>query len=246
MRKLLLSINLLFLFSNSLLTQTIIPANDPNIQYYGRWDMTDPNGPTHSWPGVYIYAVFQGTSIGIRTDDNFGYYNVFVDSIFVQVFHGNNSGINSYTLRSGLTDGTHTILLTVRGEDSWTKFGFYGFILDPGKSILPPPPRLARKIEFIGDSYTCASGNEWIDATAAPNDSYSNVYLGFGPLIARHYNAQYQMTSRGGIGLVLDYQGNYSNNLPSAFDRTLIYTGEPKWIFFSMDSKPGCYMLGSE
>ena len=221
----------LFLISQTLLSQNIIPANDPNIQYYGRWDMTDPTGPTHSWPGVYIYAVFQGTSIGIRTDDNFSYYNVFIDSTFVQVFHGNNSGINSYTLRSGLTDGTHTILLTVRGEDSWTKFGFYGFIVDAGKSLLPPPPRIARKIEFIGDSYTCASGNEWTDATAAPNDSYSNVYLGFGPVIARHYNAQYQMTSRGGIGLVLDYQGNYSNNLPSAFDRTLFYTSEPKWNF---------------
>jgi hypothetical protein len=232
MRKIFLSVIFLFLLSNTLLTQTIIPANDPNIQYYGRWDMTDPNGPTHSWPGVYIYAVFQGTSIGIRTDDNFSYYNVFVDSMFVQVFHGNSSGINSYTLRNGLTDGTHTILLTVRGENSWTKFGFYGFILDDGKSLLTPPPRLARKIEFIGDSYTCASGNEWTtDTTQTPDDSYTNIYLGFGPVIARNYNAQYQMTSRSGFGLVQDYQGNSANNLPSVFDRTLFYTGEPKWNF---------------
>ena len=29
-----------------------IPANDPNIQYYGRWDFSDPKAPTHSWGDV--------------------------------------------------------------------------------------------------------------------------------------------------------------------------------------------------
>jgi hypothetical protein len=220
------------LLPKTVLTQNIIPANDTCIQYYGRWDKTDPAGPTHSWPGVYIYAVFQGTSIGIRTDDNFSYYNVFIDSIFMQVFHGNLAGVNSYILHSGLPDGTHTILLTVRGENSWTKFGFYGFIIDNGRTLLPPPPKPARRIEFIGDSYTCASGNEWTDNnTAPPNDSYSNIYLGFGPIIARHYNAQYQMTSRSGIGLVHDYNGNVSENLPTYFNRTLFYTPDPQWNF---------------
>jgi hypothetical protein len=104
-------------------------------------------------------------------------------------------------------------------------------VLDDGMGLLPPPSKPIRKIEFLGDSYTSASGNEWTDASAAPNDSYTNIYLGFGPVIARHYNAQYQMTSRGGIGLVHDWQGNVVNNLPSYFDRTLFYSGEPKWNF---------------
>jgi len=43
-----------------------IPADDPNIQYYGRWDFSDPLAPSHSWPGVYIHARFEGSSIGVR------------------------------------------------------------------------------------------------------------------------------------------------------------------------------------
>jgi hypothetical protein len=219
------------IFHAMLVASTMVPANDPNIQYFGRWDFSNPLAPSHSWPGVYIYAEFQGTSIGIRTDDNACWYNIFIDTLPYPVFHGTTSGVTTYTLATGLSNSTHTILITKRGETSWTKFSFYGFVLDDGKSLLPPPPKPIRKIEFLGDSYTSASGNEWKDNTQAPDDSYTNVYLGFGPIIARHFNAQYMMTSRGGIGLVLDWQGNITDNLPGVYDRALYYSGEPKWDF---------------
>ena len=208
-----------------------IPADDPNIQYFGRWDFSDPKAPTHSWPGVYVYAVFEGTSIGIVTNDNFSYYNVFIDDTLFTKFHGNKSGTATYTLASGLLDGQHTILFTLRSETNWTKFTFNGFVLDDGKTLLPPPAKPSRKIEFIGDSYTVASGNEWTQEGAAPSDSLTNNYLGFGSIAARHYNAQYSILGRGGFGLVVDYLGNYNNNLPNMFDRTLVYNATPKWDF---------------
>jgi len=208
-----------------------IPADDPNIQYYGRWDFSDPLAPKHSWPGVYIYAEFEGTSIGIRTNDNGSYYNVFIDDTIFSVFHGTSSTVSSYILTSGLLDGNHKILLTKRCETSWTAFSFNGFILDDGKNLISPPEKPERKIEFIGDSYTSAEGNEWTETGSAPNASYTNIYKGFGSIVARHYDAQYHMSSRAGFGLVLDWQGNYSNNLPDYFDRTLFYTGLPKWDF---------------
>jgi hypothetical protein len=119
----------------------------------------------------------------------------------------------------------------LRGETSWTKFGFYGFILDHGKTLAAPPTKPVRKIEFIGDSYTSASGNEYMGTDAAPSDSTTNIYLGFGPIVARHFGAQYMMTSRGGIGLVLDWQGVYGNCMPNCYDRTLYYSTTPKWDY---------------
>jgi hypothetical protein len=231
MKRKLLCLSLVFCSINVLWAQNSIPANHPYIQYYGRWDFSDPLAPTHSWPGVYIYAEFEGTSISVRTNDNFSYYNVFIDDSLYLIFHGTTSGVNSYTVASGLADTIHTILFTLRSETNWTKFTFNGFNLDDGKNLLPPPEKPARKIEFIGDSYTVASGNEWTDVGAAPSDFYTNNYLGFGPIIARNYNAQYHVSARGGIGLVLDYLGNYSNNFPSVFDRTLLYTPMPKWDY---------------
>jgi hypothetical protein len=232
MKRLLLSLFILFLFSSMLFSTKTIPADDPNIQYFGRWDFSSPTAPTHSWPGVYIYAEFGGTSIGIITNDDFSYYNVFIDDSLYEVFHGT-TGVTSYTLASGLTEGNHKILFTLRSETNWTKFSFNGFILDDGKNLLPPPEKSVRKIEFIGDSFTVGSADEWTEITSVPNDSYTNTYKSFGPVIARNYNAQYHISARGGFGLVLDYQGKYSNTLPSQFDRTLLYTPTPKWNYSS-------------
>jgi hypothetical protein len=233
MKKIMMVLLLSCFICGILCAAAIIPANNPYIQYYGRWDFSNPSAPTHSWPGVYIYTEFEGTSIGITTNDNFSYYNVFIDDTIFSIFHGSRSGVASYTLVTGLPDGNHKILFTLRSETNWTKFSFNGFILDDGKNLLQPPEKPERRIEFIGDSYTVASGNEWTQTSSAPNDSYTNIYKGFGPLVARNYNAQYHISARGGAGVVIGYPKDYTNLLPIDFDRTLVYTSAPKWNFSS-------------
>ncbi len=44
----------------------IIDADDPNIQYIGRFHAPDPKNRVFDWPGVQICAKFQGTSCFIR------------------------------------------------------------------------------------------------------------------------------------------------------------------------------------
>lgn len=217
----------------SLFAENLIPANHPYIQYYGRWDRTDSTKAAHSWPGVYIFAKFEGTSIGVRFFDNFTYYNVFIDGRFSKIFRGDYYGEKSYTLISNLSDTAHTILLTKRCETSWAKFTFYGFVLDNGKTLLPPDEPPARKIEFVGDSYTSASGNEYTEEGTPPEaELVTNTYESFGAIIARHYDAQYTLSSCSGYGMVLDWQGIYANNIPDCYDRTLLYTASsPKWDY---------------
>lgn len=224
---------ILALFANSLsFAANIIPASNPYIQYFGRWDFTDPNAPSHSWPGTYIYAEFEGTSIGVRMNDNFCYYNVYIDGKFHSIFHPTLSGVNSYSVVTGLADGQHTFLLTKRNETSWTKFVFNGLVLDDGKNLLPPKEKPVRKIEFVGDSFTSASGNEATESgTPADVNKVTNLDLGFGPLTAKHFEAQYQMSSISGYGMVMDYLGNVTGNVPYYFDRALIISENPKWAF---------------
>lgn len=217
---------------NMLFSANFIPANDPNIQYFGRWDFSDPLAPVHSWPGVYICARFAGTGIGIQLTDNFCYYNVFIDGELKTVFHNDSTGTQTCTLVSGLPDGEHTILFTKRNETFQGKYSFHGFILDDEQTLLPPPAKPARKIEFIGDSFTSASGNEYDKNDKPANDApITNIYEGFGPIVARHYHAQYQMTCRAGFGLVHDWQGNPEGNVPDHFDQTLLSSEQPKWNF---------------
>jgi hypothetical protein len=209
-----------------------IAADNANIQYFGRWDFTIPSSPSHSWPGVYIYTEFNGTSIGVKLNDNFCYYNVIIDdSVLTPPFHGTVAGSTAYTLATGLANTHHTITILKRDESTWAQFSFQGFYVDDGSELLPPKSRPLHRIEYIGDSFTSASGNEWIDNTPSPSGLYTNIYEGFAPISARHYGAQFHASSQSGIGLVLDYQGVYSNNMPDKFDRTLLYASVPKWNF---------------
>ena len=149
-----------------------------------------------------------------------------------RIFKGGTSGMTTYPLASGLPDGNHTLLLTKRPETTWTKFSFGGFILDDGKTLLHSPEKPDRKIEFIGDSFTSASGNEYTEPGKPPDVSIcTNAYEGFAPITAMHFNAQYMLTSRSGYGVVMDWVGGWSGNLPDIFDRTHLYTELPAWDF---------------
>jgi hypothetical protein len=213
-----------------LTASVLIPADDPNILYTGRWDFSDPKAPSHSWPGVSVTARFEGTSVGVKLTDNFTYFNVFIDGAPMGVFKGTSAQTASYTLAEGLTDGPHTLTLFKRNETTWTRFAFNGLILDDGKTLLSPPERPARRIEFIGDSFTSA---EWNELTGAPDSDapVTNVYEGFGPIVGRHYGAEVHMTSISGWGLVVEWQGDYTKNLPDQFGQAHAFGRNQAWDF---------------
>jgi len=210
----------------------LVPADHPWIQYFGRWDFTDPLAPAHGWPGVYIRADFEGTSLGLRMTDDAYYWNLFIDGEPVTIFHGSQSGTTSYSVVEGLPDGQHSLLLTKRNEYWWSRFTFNGLLLDEGRDLLPPPEKPARRIEFIGDSFTSASGNEYAYTDTPPDPApYTNIYEGFCPITARHFNAQYHMCSISGYGMAEDYKGDATGTIPALFDRAVVYNSAIKWDF---------------
>ena len=192
-----------------------IEADDPNIQYTGRIDFTNPKAPVYTFPGVSISAKFTGTAISADIKDyaaggstSTNYYNVYIDNQFVKSLKVLSSTTN-YLLVSNLSNGTHTILLTKRTESSVGKSSFKGFYTE-GASLLTPDPKPIRKIEFIGDSWTCGYGNEYSGAgantgfTSANEDNYS----AWGAITSRRLNAQYHCTAYSGRGLYRNNDGN--------------------------------------
>jgi len=167
-----------------------IPANHPDIQYFGRWDMIDPLHPKHSWPGVSLRIKFTGTQIGVRLEDDVNYYNVTIDGEFYRVFHGNQSGESDYTLADGLKDTLHTLLFSKRNTSFDQIFSFSGFLLDDGRELLTPPPKPDRKIEFLGDSFTAAEGNEATEQEMEweAKMPVTNIDQGFAEMTGRHFS----------------------------------------------------------
>jgi hypothetical protein len=221
---------LILMGAGTAVPSTIVPADDPDIQYTGRWDFSDPKAPAHSWPGVYLTAVFEGTSVGVRLTDNFTWFDAFVDGGLKTVFHGTSASTASYPIATGLADGPHTLVLFKRNETTWARFAFNGLILDDGKGLLPPPERPGRRIEFIGDSFTSAEWNE-LTGAADSDAPVTNIYEGFGPIVGRHYGAEVHMTSISGWGLVVEWQGDYTKNLPDQFGQAHAFGRSQPWDF---------------
>ncbi|MGA9292496.1 MAG: hypothetical protein WBV81_07880 [Ignavibacteriaceae bacterium] len=222
----------LIVFSNIIYSASFIPAHDPDIQYFGRWDMSDSLNYLHSWPGIYIYAEFGGTTIGVRMDDSVNYYNVYLDGKLYKIFHSNKAGVRDYILADSLVNTHHTFRFSQRNI-SFGVYSFSGLLIDNGAKLFTPPPKPSRKIEFIGNSFTAAEGNEATQAEMQWEAKFpvTNIDKGFAPLIARHFHAQYHTTCRSGIGMVCDWQGKFDISMPHYFERTLMERKEPKWDF---------------
>ena len=211
----------------------LIPPNHPFIQYVGRWDKADSLRYRYSWPGVSVSATFTGTSVGVRLIDGTNYFNVYIDGVFYSVFHGGKPGEADYILAKGLERGHHTLRLTRRNITFEAPYAFCGILLDDGATLVPPPPRPSRRIEFIGDSFTAAESNEAKEQQLPWEARYpvTNFDKGFAAVIAQHFNAEGHTTCRSGSGMLCDWQGSRSESIPGRFDRTLMESGEPKWDY---------------
>jgi hypothetical protein len=211
----------------------LIPANNPYIQYFGRWDVADSLHPKYAWPGVYLYAEFSGTKVGIRLADATNYFNVYIDGKLHSVFHGTKTGEADYILADSLENTKHTFLLSRRNITLGESYTFCGIILDSNATLLPPQPKPFRKIEFIGDSFTAAESNEAKEPSLPWEARFpvTNIDKGFAADVARHFNAQYTTTCRSGSGMVCDWQGKVEESIPVKFNHTLMDANSPIWDF---------------
>lgn len=178
-----------------------IPPNDPNIQYSGRFDFSDPKAPRFDWPAVSISAVFQGAAVGILLDDGNNDYDVFIDGNLQQVILTGSAA--QYTV-GGLKTGTHTLQLVKRTEAYFGIAVFKGLLLQKGMTLMKPSPPPSRRIEIVGDSLACGAEVEDPSSSCEPTHfrPTANGYLAFGPLAARALGADYRLTSFSATGIM--------------------------------------------
>lgn len=183
---------------------THIPANDPNIQYIGRFDHSNPVVVTFDWSYSCISARFQGTSCAVQLGNTSKFFEVYIDGARASPIIRTNQGVESLPVAVGLPDGVHTVTIYRRDEAGKGVNTFRGFLLDSGKSLVAPEARPLRKVGFIGDSFTCGYGNE---APYGGSFSYAteNADLTYAARMARHYNADCMMIAWSGKGMVRNY-----------------------------------------
>jgi lysophospholipase L1-like esterase len=197
-----------------------VPAQNANIRYIGRWDMTKPAAPRASWTCSLVTAKFKGTAIDARLKGG-GYYQVTVDGRPTSVI-APKEGQDVYEVAKGLPDREHVVEIIRRNEGAWiVPFTFLGFQLDTGGKLLPLPPRSKRRILIIGDSISCGYGNEATRDEHNPPDK-QNGYMTYGAIAARKLGAEVEIVAWSGRKLYPD------NTMVEVYDRILANEATPK------------------
>lgn len=195
-------------------TQTgsgIIQADNPDLQYAGRFDKTDPKNPVMYWGGSQILARFAGTSVraNIRAKDGAQYIAVIDGDEEGEIKTQVQGGV--LPIAAGLKAGVHSLVIMKNSEAAGGET-FGGLVLDQGKGLLRPKPLPAHRIEFYGDSITSGGIPDAKSDKSNPNEdgdyegNYNHTYAAF---TANALNADWRPISKGGTGVsgswVFDY-----------------------------------------
>ncbi len=210
-------------------TPTPVISGTPGILYNGRFDYSDPQGPKCAWTGSNAELNFYGTQASVTlksTGEN--WFQAFVDGN-PQTPFSVNSTTSTVTLASGLSNGNHKLVLWKRTEASQGETQFLGFDFGSGKLLSAPAP-LERKIEFIGDSITCAYGNEGKSKEEHFTPKNENSYLSYAAITARSLNASANYIAWSGIGVCQNYGGQSGPVMADRYPYTLPYNNV-KWEF---------------
>ncbi|PRY61024.1 RICIN domain-containing protein [Glycomyces artemisiae] len=189
-------------------------VNDPNLQYYGRWNTADASFYTMGWAGGYVEAAFTGSSIGVKLRNTIDmYYSVDGGAeTWMRAVSGN------VTIRTGLSSGTHTIRIGFREKaGSYTGDPAFGGLILASGGATSAIGRPANFVEFIGDSITVGQPNGNRPFTAYPY------------LVGDNLNAGHTQVAQGGACLVSTSDGCWG--MMDWFRRTSMASTSDDWNF---------------
>jgi len=187
-------------------TNTFIPFDDERIEYMGRIGMNEQGFAEIYWPGTSVKIHFEGDEMKALLKDENGenYFNVILDDDSISILKLDTLQ-QIYILATGLSPGSHCIELFKRTEWSKGQSWFYGFKTCNKTRIITPDLHKRKSIEFYGNSITAGYAVEDYSGNDSPDSIYTNNYLSYAALTARHFNAGYSCIAWGGIGVMVSW-----------------------------------------
>ncbi|HSD06944.1 SGNH/GDSL hydrolase family protein [Flavobacterium sp.] len=229
-----------FIFSFLLLNcissfgQLIVKPNDNKITYMGRVGVNN-DSVSFYWPGTSATINFIGTKVSVtmKSNNEVGYFYAIVDNDVSKAFKFSTDNIKkNIVVASDLPYKKHTLLLYKLSNNTSENI-LYNFEIEGTPKLLPPNKLPKRKIEFYGDSITAGHG---VDLADGANDSGQpqdfNNYFTYDALTARHFNAQYSIIARSGIGIMVSW---FPEIMPEVYDRINPEDPNSKWDFSSYE-----------
>ncbi len=234
----------LFSLQTSLADKFISPT-DPAFTYVGRHTLTSDGIVRWTWPYFQFYCSFTGQKAIMKAKPGSGYFVVEVDNRPPRKVEVDKES-NRVVLADGLSKGIHSLHVAYVIEGVSRKPEFHGLLLDDDASVSPGlVPQ--RKMEFIGNSITCALGNEW-NGEKKYTSQMQNGYYSYAAIACRELNAQCQVVARSGLGVYRNTLGNPMGDkkvMPAYYPYTDFALSGPLWDFSGYQPDVVCVGLGT-
>lgn len=230
--------------------QTRVWPDNPDLVYVGRVSHRVPGVARFTYPGVQIHAQFTGSSVAMVMKPGSGYYMIELDDrapFKVQSVKGD----SIVKIADNLSEGKHRLTITSCNEGLSLKPEFHGLKLAAGGALAGRPEMPVRRMEFIGNSITCALGIEdFTKEKKSANNSTQNAYYSFAHQTARQLGAQCVLVSRSGIGIYRNTSGpkeGNKNNMQACYPNTFFTfdADAERWDFSRYVPDVVCINLGT-
>lgn len=199
---------------------TTAGTGTPGLRIVGRTAPGTAAGTIRfSWPGVNIHGRFTGTQVSMDLNDatNKNRFTVVIDNGSPRTVTSS-GGQTSLSLATGLTNGTHDIVIWRNTEAGMGITQFTGLSnFGTGGALLAPAAAPERRIEVIGDSLSVGAGDEGNATCTGGIDAFTNNYLAYGSVAARSVGADVVTIAWSGIGVYRNYDGSTSNTMPTRY-----------------------------
>lgn len=182
------------------------------LRLEGRWDRTDPTAPRTAYPGSRIVLRFTGTGATLRLLERKSFrssvgtsqYSVTVDGVpaailVTTVAADLEEETQDYVVAANLPDAAHLVTLVRRTEADFGSTRLVDVNVMDG-SVLPPPARPTRRLEFVGDSNLTGYGIE-AERPCLHEPSNQNWSKGFPALVAERFGAEVEAVAHSGKGV---------------------------------------------
>lgn len=230
---------------NAYAQQVVLPSNTC-IKVQGRVDTSNSERYRFDYPGVNFTMKFSGSSsLAVKLKSSAKtYFEAFVDGKPVLDPSGEQAiyrsiGDTTIVIASKLAKNQpHEVVLFKRTENlDNTPAEFMGFVVDDKASCAPAAPLYkTRKIEFLGNSITCAFGSESKNIHSSFTAEAENNYLSYANVLARAFDADVNLVARSGRGVIRNYNdksmiSTKEATVPKLFGRVFDSDSTVTWDF---------------
>lgn len=199
----------------------IQPASSPAVRYIGRTAVSGDGHVSYDWSGTYFTTVLHGGMLDAEMScAGEAYFNVYVDGRPHKVLHIA-KGDSLVNIVEGLGKDAHTVTVQKRTEGAYGRVTVKRFILPPSGVLETQREVPFRRIEFIGDSFTCGFGTEGRDRTDVFKTSTENCGLTYAAKIAGYFGADYTLIAHSGMGVVRNCNDSVRISAVTMEDRML-------------------------